>query len=150
MDRGMGNENYKRLGRSIGMLEWGWMIHGGMVVLWYVFYLHDEYGCLGWLNGVEKERPVIVRNGEWNEWTWIRGGGISIVCYVWSVRREWLIQYEEKSVVGYWIWLECIDGCQWRRMKSCGWGLRGSELYAVSTWIWRYLAVKRDSGSEMG
>ena len=124
MDRGVSNEGNERLGGSIVLLEWEWVILVWMVVLWYVFYLHDEYGCLGWLNGVEKERPVIVRNGEWNEWIWSQRGGASIDCYVWSAEREWLIEYEEKSEIKCWIWLECVDGCEWRGMELCGRGLK--------------------------
>ena len=131
MDRGVSNEGNERLGGSIVLLEWEWVILVWMVVLWYVFYLHDEYGCLGWLNGVEKERPVIVRNGEWNEWIWSQRGGASIDCYVWSAEREWLIEYEEKSEIKCWIWLECVDGCQWRRMELCGWGLRKNDDQGV-------------------
>ena len=127
----MGNENYKRLGGIIGVLEWVWMILGRMVASWCVLYLHDEYSWLEWLNREERKWYVIVRDGEWNGWTWIRWGGVSIDSYVWSAGREWLFEDEEKGVVEYWIWLECVDGCQWRRMELCGWGLRKNDDQGV-------------------
>ena len=131
MDRGVSNEGNERLRGIIGVLEWGWVILGWMVVSWCVVYLHDECSWLRWLNGEERKWFVIVRNGEWNEWIWSQRGGASIDCYVWSVRREWLIQYEEKGVIGYWIWLECVDGCEWRGMELCGWGLRKNDDQGV-------------------
>ena len=123
----MGNENYKRLGGSIGMLEWGWVILGGMVVSWCVVYLHDECSWLRWLNGEERKWSVIVRWVEWNGWIWIRWGGVGIDCYVWSAGREWLFEDKEKSDDEYWIWLECVDGCEWRGMELCGRGLKKND-----------------------
>ena len=124
MDRGVSNENYKRLGGIIEVLRRGWMILGWMVVSWCVVYLHDEYSWLGWLNRKERKWSVIVRDVEWNERIWIRREGMSIDCYVWSAGREWLVEDKEKGAVEYWIWLECIEGYQWRGMELSGWGLK--------------------------
>ena len=90
--------------------ESGWFF-GWMVVLCCVFHLKDECSWLVWLNGESMEWFVIVREGEWSGQIWKWEGGMSIECYVWSVRREELIEDEEEEEGGWWIWLEIIDGC---------------------------------------
>ena len=145
MNGGMGNEEYERLRGSIGVLEWGWVILGWMGVSWCVLYLVEWDGWMGWLNGELMEWFVIVRDSEWNGWIWIWWRGMSIECYVWSAEREWLIDDEEEDGIECWIWLEFIDGCEWRGMEFCGWGLRRNALYVIPTWIWWCLIVNGDS-----
>lgn len=111
MGGGVSNEEYERLGGSIGVLERGWVILGWMVVSWCVLYLVG----VEWLNGVV-------------EW-----GGEGVVCDCQRRGVKWM-NLKVRRRDEYWVLcMECEEGgVDWRRRRGGKWMM---DLIRMHWWI---------------